>query len=203
MNVNPTMSRLETWVVNSPFRMPFARREIQKFQRMAALGRGLRILEVGCGAGLTTRAIADVLQPSRLNAFDFSDEQVARARRRLGGSTVIDIRQADATAMPYEDGSFDVVFEIGILHHIPRWRQAIPEIVRVLRPEGAFCFAEPTKGRLTKGMYRIFPHPADAMFEKDELLAELTAAGLLVRSVTRTLLWNVFGFAQTGAGEVS
>lgn len=166
---------------------------------MATLAPGLRVLEVGCGAGLTTQALEKVLTPSHLSAFDFSEEQVARARRRLGASAVVDIRQADATAMPYETGSFDVVFEIGILHHIPRWRQAIPEIVRVLRPAGAFCFAEPTRGRLTKGMYRMFPHPAEAMFEKDELLTELADAGLSVRSVTHTLLWNVFGFAQASA----
>lgn len=113
------MGGLETFVVNSPFRAPFARHEIRRFQRMAALPSGVRVLEVGRGAGLTTKAIADRLKPSHLNAFDFSDEQVARARRRLGTSTAVDIRQVDATAMPYETGSFDVVMEIGILHHIP------------------------------------------------------------------------------------
>jgi ubiquinone/menaquinone biosynthesis C-methylase UbiE len=190
------MSRLETWVVNSPFRVPFAYQEIRRFQRLAALVRGLRMLEVGCGAGLTTRAIIDVLKPSHLSAFDFSDEQVARARRRIGKSPAIDIRQADATAMPYDDGSFDAVLEIGILHHIPSWRQAIPEVARVLKPSGTFCFAEPSKGRLTRGMYRMFPHPREAMFERDELVDEMNATGLTVRSISSTMLWNIFGYAH-------
>lgn len=197
--MNPTMGGLETFVVNSPFRVPFARREVASFRRMAALARGLRVLEVGCGAGLTTNAIADMLKPSHLSAFDFSHEQVARAKRRLDKHAAVEIRQADATAMPYETASFDAVLEIGILHHIPRWREAILEVARVLRPGGTFCFAEPSRGRLTRGMYRIFPHPAEAMFEQSELLAELTAAGLLVGSVTRTLLWNIFGVAQKPA----
>jgi hypothetical protein len=59
-----------------------------------------------------------------------------------------------------------------------------------------FCFAEPTKGRLTKGMYRVFPHPPEAMFEKDELLQALTGAGLVPDTVGGSLLWNVFGFAR-------
>lgn len=197
--MNPTMGKLETFVVNSPFRAPFARQEIARFRRMASLGSGLRVLEVGCGAGLTTSAISNLLKPSQLSAFDFSEEQVARARRRLAGRAGIEIRQADATAMPYGSASFDAVIEVGILHHIPRWREALPEIVRVLRPGGAFCFAEPTRGRLTKGMYRMFPHPAEAMFERQELLDALAAAGLAPRDVTHTLLWNVFGVARSGS----
>lgn len=197
--MNPTMGSLETWVVNSPFRAPFARQEVRKFQRLAGLGRGLRLLEVGCGAGLTTKAIAHVLDPSHLSAFDFSDEQVARARRRLSDREMIDIRQANATAMPYDDHSFDAILEIGILHHIPAWRAALPEVVRVLRPGGTFCFAEPSKGRLTRGMYRMFPHPSEAMFEREELLRELRHAGLSVRVVTHTLLWNIFGYAEKPA----
>lgn len=194
--MNPTMGSLETFVVNSPFRAPFARREIARFQRLAGLGSELNLLEVGCGAGLTTRAILDILKPSHLSAFDFSEEQVARAQRRLARSAVVDIREADATAMPYEDSSFDVVLEIGILHHIAGWRQAIPEVARVLRPGGVFCFAEPTKGRLTRGMYRMFPHPDEAMFEKEELLSVLAAARLDPLRVERSLLWNVFGAAR-------
>lgn len=190
------MGRLETFVVNSPLRAPFANREIQSFQRMAQLVQGQRILEVGCGAGLTTEAIARILTPSHLSAFDFSDEQVARARRRLDGHANVDVRQADATAMPYADGSFGAVIEIGILHHIPAWREAVPEITRVLKVGGVFCFAEPSKGRLTKGMYRMFPHPAEAMFERDDLLGEIQSSGLNVRSVTRTLLWDIFGYAE-------
>lgn len=199
--MNPTMGRLETFVVNSPFRAPFARREATHFRRLAKLEGGLRILEVGCGAGLTTQAIIDVLKPAKVSAFDFSGEQVSRARRRLGKRADVDVRQADATALPYEAASFDAVLEIGILHHIPDWRHVIPEVVRVLRPGGAFCFAEPTRGRLTRGMYRMFPHPPEAMFEQDELLAELGAAGLQVGNVTNTLLWNIFGFARKAAPD--
>lgn len=194
--MNPTMGRLETFVVNSPLRAPFASREICLFRRMAQSVQGQRILEVGCGAGLTTEAIARILKPSHLSAFDFSDAQVARARRRLDGKVTVDIRQADATAMPYADRSFDAVLEIGILHHIPVWRQAVPEVTRVLKAGGVFCFAEPSKGRLTKGMYRMFPHPPEAMFDRDELLGEIENGGLTVRSVTRTLLWDIFGYAE-------
>jgi ubiquinone/menaquinone biosynthesis C-methylase UbiE len=193
--MNPSMGRLETFVVNSPFREPFARREVRRFRRMASIGSGVRILEVGCGAGLTTRAIVDILRPAALSAFDFDAGQVRRAAERLASVPGVEIRQADATAMPYADAAFDAVIAIGILHHNPRWRAALPEVGRVLRPGGVFCFAEPTKGRLRNGLYRLFPHPVEAMFEKGELLQALTGAGLDPDRVTQSLLWNVFGVA--------
>lgn len=193
--MNATMGQLETLIVNSPMRAAFARREIERFRRMTSLSQGARVLDAGCGAGLTTRAIASVLRPAHLAAFDIDAGQVERAKKRLRDDANIEVRQASAKAMPHADGEFDAVFELGILHHIPSWREALPEIARVLRPAGVFCFAEPTKTRLTRGVYRIFPHAVENMFDADELRAEITRAGMTVRQTTHTLLWSVFGFA--------
>ncbi len=193
--MNATMGRLETLIVNSPMRGALARREIERFRRMTGLPAGARVLDAGCGAGLTTRAIARVLRPAHLAAFDIDPGQVQRAKKRLWDAPNVEVRQASAKAMPYADGEFDAVFELGILHHIPSWREALPEIARVLRPGGVFCFAEPTKTRLTRGVYRIFPHEVENMFEADELRAEITRAGMTVRQTTHMLLWNVFGYA--------
>jgi hypothetical protein len=44
-------------------------------------------------------------------------------------------------------------------------------------------------------MYRMFPHPPEAMFAQPELLEALTAAGLVPSIVRRSLLWNIFGTA--------
>lgn len=193
-----TMGRLETLVVNSPFRRPFARREVRRYKGLTGLGDGARLLELGCGAGLTTREIAREFRPARLAASDLDPAQVARARRNVAGLPAVEVRQADATALPYGDGEFDAVIAIGVLHHIPRWRQALAEVARVLRPGGHYCFAEPTKGRLTRGMYRLFPHPPEAMFARRELLSAMAAAGLRAGAPGRSVLWDVFGVAQKG-----
>ena len=193
--MNATMGQLETLIVNSPMRAAFARREIARFSRMTGLSQGARVLDAGCGAGLTTGAIARVLRPAHLAAFDVDPGQVQRAKKRFWDASNVEVRQASAKAMPYPDGEFDAVFELGILHHIPSWREALPEIARLLCPGGVFCFAEPTRTRLTRGVYRIFPHAAENMFEADELLAEITRAGMTVREAGHTLLWSVFGYA--------
>lgn len=190
------MSRLETAVVNSPFRRLFAGAEARRFRRMAGLTGGVRLAEIGCGAGLTTRAIIGTFRPSRLAAFDFDRRQVERARRRLAAFPDVEVRQADATSLPCGDGEFDAVVAIGVLHHVPAWRDVLREVARVLRPGGVYCFAEPSKGRLTRGIYRVFPHPREAMFERDELQAAMRAASLEPGPVEATLLWDIFGVAE-------
>jgi ubiquinone/menaquinone biosynthesis C-methylase UbiE len=189
------MGRLETAITNSPLRAPFARDEIRRFQRMADIRPDASILEVGCGAGLTTRAIARIMRPSRLAAIDADDAQTARARRRLRDDARVEIRTASATSLPFGEDEFDAVIVIGVLHHIPAWRSVLPEISRVLRRGGSYCFAEPTKLRLTRGVYRIFPHPPEAMFEPDELRIEIERAGFTVNAWQRTMLWSIFGCA--------
>ncbi len=95
------------------------------------------VLEIGCGSGAmaaeTLRRFPDV----RLTATDFDESMVEVARRRLSdfGSRA-DVRQADATALPFPDGSFDAVLSFIMLHHVLQWEQAFVEAARMLRPGG-------------------------------------------------------------------
>ncbi len=50
-----------------------------------------------------------------------------------------DLRVADAEDLPFADGSFDVVYSWGVLHHTPDTPRAISEAVRVTRPGGRIC----------------------------------------------------------------
>jgi ubiquinone/menaquinone biosynthesis C-methylase UbiE len=68
---------------------------------------------------------------------DFDEAMVSTAVARLApfGSRV-ECRQADATALPFDDASFDVVLSWIMLHHTVAWEDALAEAVRVLRPGG-------------------------------------------------------------------
>jgi SAM-dependent methyltransferase len=79
--------------------------------------RGLRVLEIGCGLG--------------------TDGAVALARKcfevyGLKG----EFRTADAEKLDFPDGSFDLVYSHGVLHHTPDTARAVGEVYRVLRPGG-------------------------------------------------------------------
>lgn len=97
--------------------------------------RGLRVLEIGCGCGseaeLFARAGADY------TAVDLTNAAVSITRKRfdllgLKGRFV----QGDAENLPFSDGSFDLVYSHGVLHHTPDTARTIREIYRVLSPAG-------------------------------------------------------------------
>lgn len=97
--------------------------------------RGARVLEIGTGAG------SDFLNFVRAGAHafgvDLTSAAVALVRRRLAlegrrAHTMV----ADAERLPFADGSFDLVYSWGVLHHTPDTERAIAEVRRVLRPGG-------------------------------------------------------------------
>jgi ubiquinone/menaquinone biosynthesis C-methylase UbiE len=59
----------------------------------------------------------------------------ARARVAPFGDRAL-VRQADATALPFEDAAFDHVVTFIMLHHVIDWEKALAETARVLRPGG-------------------------------------------------------------------
>ena len=197
------MSTFERWLIKSPLRAWLQRREIRAFARWAALPPGASVLDMGCGPGLSTALILDTLRPQRLAAFDFDPAMVQIARRRLARhirEQSLDLTVADATRMPYANGLFDAVFESGVVHHIPDWRAALREVGRVLKPGGRFCFAEPSRGRLRCGLYRILPHSVESMFDPDEWRSALAEASLEVEGPLRRLpLWDLCGVATKAA----
>ena len=193
------MSALERFLVNSPLRAWLQQGEVRAFLRWAALSSEACVLDMGCGRGVSTTLILDLLRPRCLAAFDFDPSMVELARRRLARHPEgdrVDVRVADASAMPYEAGLFDAVFESGVVHHVPQWRAALSEVSRVLKPGGRFCFAEPSRGRLRRGIYRILPHAAASMFDAGEWRAALAEAGLRIDQPMRRLpLWDICGVA--------
>lgn len=197
------MSTLERWMVNTPFRAWFQRGEVRAFIRWGNVSPDSCVLDMGCARGGSTALILSRLQPRCLSAFDFDPEMVERARRRLARQIeegTVDIRVADATEMPYEDSLFDAVFESGVVHHVPDWRAALREVARVLKPEGRFCFAEPSRGRLRRGLYRMLPHDPDSMFDAREWRDALAQVGLEVEEPLRRLpLWDICGAAERRA----
>lgn len=96
---------------------------------------GKRVLEVGCGLGAHTEMLCRA--GAVVTAVDLSPTSVEVTRRRLAlkGLTA-EVREADAEALPFADGSFDGVWSWGVIHHSPDTVACAREITRVLRPGG-------------------------------------------------------------------
>jgi ubiquinone/menaquinone biosynthesis C-methylase UbiE len=92
-----------------------------------------RWLDVGCGTGAFSELILKRCAPKSLTGIDPSPEQITYVGKHLPGGT---FQVADATAMPFPDGGFDVVASALVLHFIADRAAALGEMKRVLRPGG-------------------------------------------------------------------
>lgn len=177
------LNLLETALMNNPLRAAVQRRiEAHQLLELGGALSGGRALEIGCGRGVGVEIIRDVFGAAYVDAFDLDRAMVARARRRLRDW---DDRTAlwvgDATALPLANGSYEAVFDFGILHHVEDWRRAVQEIRRVLRPGGRFYCEEVYRSIITHPLWRrLFHHPQNDRFDHQELMHALASARLRI-----------------------
>lgn len=103
--------------------------------------RGLRVLEVGCGAAQCARWL--VSRGAEVIGFDLSLRQLQHARRIDAETGLrVPVACATVTALPFADRSFDVACSaFGALPFVVDLDAALGEVARVLRPAGRFVFS--------------------------------------------------------------
>ena len=99
---------------------------------------GREVLEIGPGAGGHSALFASY--GAKVTAVDITSERVraCNAKFRLMGDRARDCHalQSDAENLPFADGSFDIVYSNGVLHHTPDTEKALAEVHRLLKPGG-------------------------------------------------------------------
>jgi SAM-dependent methyltransferase len=112
-----------------------------------------RILDVGCGPGWFWASAAKMLPDGvDLTLCDLSPGMVREAVDRCQGLPFASVRgrEADATALPFEDGSFDAVIGMHMLYHLADPAKGIAEMFRVLRPNGILVVTTNGAGNMRK-----------------------------------------------------
>jgi ubiquinone/menaquinone biosynthesis C-methylase UbiE len=100
------------------------------------------VLDVGCGSGFSSSLWLDTAiwdGQAMWIGVDIS-EAIDVAQERLGHIANTHFVQADVLQLPFPDGSFDLLFSEGVLHHTPSTRAALLASSRVLAPGGEFHF---------------------------------------------------------------
>ncbi len=191
------LNTAERWLVNNPVRAIVQRfYEVPLLRRLGGGVESGRVLEVGCGRGVGLPLLLTKFGAAHIHGIDFDPEQVTRAQRRLGIKYEgrIDLRVAAVEELPFENATFDAVFDFGILHHVPAWQSAVAEISRVLKPGGTFFFEEVTRAALERWSYRMFlKHPKENRFSEAEFLEELQTRGFRpAAEIHRVLFGDIF-----------
>jgi len=98
---------------------------------------GERVLDVGSGPGFLAAAIADAVgSRGAVLGVDISESLLAVARAHCAQRPWVELRRANATALPFPDQNFDAVISTQVLEYVREVDVALAEIRRVLRPRG-------------------------------------------------------------------
>ena len=133
------------------------------------------VLEVGAGAGAVAERIAGENPDVSFSVVDIDPKMVASARERLAGVPNVVVEQADATALPFADASFDAVLSCLMLHHVIEWEAALAEVKRVLKPGGRLIGYDLTRTLANQVIHKLdgSPHRLVAPAELSQACAGL------------------------------
>jgi SAM-dependent methyltransferase len=100
---------------------------------------GLRVLDVGCGIGITDSYLDGHF--AELHGVDTSREAISRA---TAVNPSVSYRAYDGQRLPYDDERFDLAFAVCVLHHVPPPGRSsfVAELRRVVRPGGLVAVFE-------------------------------------------------------------
>jgi len=110
------------------------------FIEFAGVKDGEHVLDVGCGTGSLTFALPKAANVAEVAAVDYSPVFVEEAKRR-NDDPRIRVQQADATDLPFADGTFDRAMALLVLHFVPEASKAVAEMRRVVKKGGVVAAA--------------------------------------------------------------
>ncbi len=139
----------------------------------------MRLLDVGCGTGVLLDKVVDTYPDIETTGVDMSPEMLKVARRRLPDG--VELLEADATDLPFDDDSFDLVVSTSAFHHIDRPQIALEEIHRVLDVSGTLVLTDWCTDfwttRLLEWALRLLDPAHHRGYGADELTARVQRAG--------------------------
>jgi malonyl-CoA O-methyltransferase len=119
--------------------------------------RGLSVVDLGCGSGVNSIAMAQA--GAVVTGVDFSQGMLAQARRKPGAGGVRFIEHDLERPLPLETDAFDKVLCSLALEHVSALDAALAEMTRICRPDGEVVVVEMHPAMFLKGVSAHFHDP--------------------------------------------
>lgn len=122
-----------------------------------------RALDVGCGSGHATHALARQFPQAEVTGVDLSAKAIRLAEREYHHTSNLQFREGNAMQLPFNDQTFDLVISTGSVKHWPEPARGIAEMARVCKPAGTLIILEtdpactPQQARAFAGYWRNVP----------------------------------------------
>lgn len=165
---------------------------------------GLRILEAACGSGVLSARLST--RGAQITLLDISENALKIACANLGeGCASGSVLKADILKIPADDGSFDVVWNQGVIEHFDEPENVVSEMLRVLKKKGAIVIFVPAflsplhfvyMFLTAVGRMDLWPFDRQIFYRKSYLEEVMEMAGC--RDVRVRRIWASFGFSLVG-----
>ncbi|KAK0304273.1 hypothetical protein LTR54_017004 [Friedmanniomyces endolithicus] len=161
----------------------------------------LKLLDVGCGSGTISTSLAALIPSGSVTATDISPTILARAAdlAAQAGVTNIVFQEADIYALPFADGTFDVVHASMVLSHLSDPVGAYREMLRVTRPNAGLVANRESDLR----MWSYYPALPGLRRAHEVLLATTREGGGNVDAGAKLEAWAMMAGVRREAIEVS
>lgn len=170
-------------LVRETNRPPGGRLSVVEVARAGFVGHTTRVLDIGCSTGFTALEIAR-LTGCTVVGIDINPMSIIVAQERAAKLGLLNVRfeLADATALPFDDGSFDLVFCGNVTSIISDDTKALSEYRRVLKPNGLIAaipmyYIDPPPQDLVKSVRQAIQVPIAVKY-KAEAIESFEALGL-------------------------
>ena len=162
------------------------------YERKLEITRGhlrpdMRVLEFGCGSGITSISHAPFVRS--IHGIDSASRMIAIASEKAKEANAANASFERSSLEAYEApaASFDAVLGLSVLHLLRDWTGAIGKVQRLLKPGGVFVSSTPCLGNSCAALKVILPVvgrlgllPSVSFFTPAQLLDSLAGAGLVV-----------------------
>ena len=167
---NPSQARESIWTNEDEAKL--LRRRALNFwnadylERVVAplldLPQSAQALDVGCGYGGLTLSLAKAAADSWVLGIDLEAQAIAEAARLAEELNVMNVgfREGDATALPFEADTFDLVCCQTLLTHVPEPMAVLQEMIRVLKPGGTLFTVEYHNLGMVSAYDELAPEPS-------------------------------------------
>lgn len=135
-----------------------------------------RILDIGCGGGMTLHRMAEKVPEGHLTGIDYSDVSVKKSselNKELIAGGKMEILEGSVEKLPFEDNSFDKIVTVESFYFWPNPKENLKEVRRVLKEGGRFLLVAETyenpgmseQERVNVAMYDLF-NPTKEQFRE-------------------------------------
>ncbi len=145
------LNKIEFIAMNNPIRAVIQEYyELPILRNMITIDNIDKALEIGCGNGHGSKLIKKYFNPRNILSIDL-DEKMIKLAEKKNNDQSISFLQMDASKLNFPDKYFDAIFDFGIIHHIPNWKDCLNELKRVLKVDGKIILED-----LSSDSFRTF-----------------------------------------------